>query len=131
MRRFGAVWGAGAVFAGFIGLPGVLGGSQFAHWLEPVIAGHGESHASHALEWVLMAVSVTVAALGVFIAFLMYRRESLSPEAAKKQLLAEKQPSHEFATPEQIGDVAAFLCSDAAAQIRGIGLSVDGGWTAP
>jgi NADH-quinone oxidoreductase subunit L len=70
----------GALFAGFIGLPGVLGGSQFAHWLEPVIAGHGESHASHALEWGLMAISVTVAALGVLIAFLMYRRESLSPE---------------------------------------------------
>jgi 3-hydroxybutyrate dehydrogenase len=60
----------------------------------------------------------------------MAKRDSLSPETAKKQLLAEKQPSHEFATPEQIGDIAAFLCSDAAAQIRGIGLSVDGGWTA-
>jgi NADH-quinone oxidoreductase subunit L len=71
----------GAVFAGFIGLPGVLGGSQFAHWLEPVIAGHGESHASHALEWGLMAVSVAVASLGVFVAYLMYRREVLAPEA--------------------------------------------------
>ena len=70
----------GAVFAGFIGLPGVLGGSQFAHWLEPVIAGHGESHASHALEWGLMAISVAVASFGVFIAYLMYRREALAPE---------------------------------------------------
>jgi len=60
----------------------------------------------------------------------MAKRQSLPPETAKKELLAEKQPSHEFATPEQIGDVAAFLCSDAAAQIRGIGLPVDGGWTA-
>jgi 3-hydroxybutyrate dehydrogenase len=60
----------------------------------------------------------------------MAKRESLTVEAAKKQLLAEKQPSHEFATPEQIGDVAAFLCADAAAQIRGIALPVDGGWTA-
>ena len=33
-------------------------------------------------------------------------------------------------TPEQIGDAALFLCSDAAAQIRGIALPVDGGWTA-
>ena len=74
------VLAAGAVFAGFIGLPGVLGGSQFAHWLEPVIHGHEAGHASHALEWGLMAVSVTVASLGVFLAFLMYRRESLSPE---------------------------------------------------
>ena len=30
----------GAVFAGFVGLPGVLGGSQFANWLEPVIHAH-------------------------------------------------------------------------------------------
>jgi 3-hydroxybutyrate dehydrogenase len=60
----------------------------------------------------------------------MAKRESVPVETAKKQLLAEKQPSHEFATPEQIGDVAAFLCSDAAAQIRGIGLPIDGGWTA-
>jgi len=60
----------------------------------------------------------------------MAKRDSLPPETAKKHLLAEKQPSHEFATPEQIGDIAAFLCSEAAAQIRGIGLPVDGGWTA-
>jgi NADH-quinone oxidoreductase subunit L len=70
----------GAVFAGLIGLPGVLGGSQFAHWLEPVIHAHEEASASPALEWGLMAVSVSVAALGALIAYLMYYRESLSPE---------------------------------------------------
>ena len=70
----------GAVFAGFIGLPAVLGGSQFAHWLEPVIHAHEEGHAAHALEWGLMAVSVAVASFGVFLAYLMYRKESLSPE---------------------------------------------------
>jgi len=45
-------------------------------------------------------------------------------------LLAEKQPSRDFATPEQIGALAVFLCSDAAAQIRGVSLPVDGAWTA-
>ena len=60
----------------------------------------------------------------------MAKNESIPVGAAKQKLLAEKQPSLEFATPEQIGGVAAFLCSDAAAQIRGIGLPVDGGWTA-
>jgi 3-hydroxybutyrate dehydrogenase len=60
----------------------------------------------------------------------MAKQESLPVDKAKMKLLAEKQPSLEFATPEQIGGVAAFLCSDAAAQIRGIGLPVDGGWTA-
>ena len=57
-------------------------------------------------------------------------REGLSPEAARMRLLGEKQPSQEFATPEQLGALAVFLCSDAAAQIRGAALPVDGGWTA-
>ena len=57
-------------------------------------------------------------------------QENLAPGAAKKKLLGEKQPSLEFATPEQIGAAPLFLCSAAAAQIRGIGLPVDGGWTA-
>jgi 3-hydroxybutyrate dehydrogenase len=56
--------------------------------------------------------------------------ESIRVEQAKTELLAEKQPSHEFATPEQIGGLAVFLCSEDAAQIRGAALSVDGGWTA-
>src|SRR5215470_15114316 len=57
-------------------------------------------------------------------------REKLAPDAARMKLLGEKQPSLEFATPEQIGATALFLCSQAAAQIRGIALPVDGGWTA-
>jgi len=57
-------------------------------------------------------------------------RENLDPAQAKHDLLAEKQPSHEFVTPEQIGGLAVFLCSDAAAQIRGQALGIDGGWTA-
>jgi 3-hydroxybutyrate dehydrogenase len=57
-------------------------------------------------------------------------REKLAPQAAKMKLLGEKQPSMEFATPEQIAAAAVFLCSDQAAQIRGIALPVDGGWTA-
>jgi 3-hydroxybutyrate dehydrogenase len=50
--------------------------------------------------------------------------------AAQERLLAEKQPSLDFATPEQIGETAAFLCSDAAAQIRGAAINIDGGWLA-
>jgi 3-hydroxybutyrate dehydrogenase len=46
------------------------------------------------------------------------------------KLLAEKQPSIEFVSPEQIGGIAVFLCSEAAAQISGAAISVDGGWTA-
>ena len=54
--------------------------------------------------------------------------EKLSPEAAKKALLAEKQPSGEFATAEQIGQTVLFLCSQAADQITGSALALDGGW---
>ena len=57
-------------------------------------------------------------------------REGIAVEQAKRDLLAEKQPSGEFATPEQIGALCVFLCSEAAAQIRGAALPVDGGWLA-
>src|SRR5438477_7125411 len=57
-------------------------------------------------------------------------REKIAQAEAKRRLLAEKQPSGEFVTTEQIGALALYLCSDAAAQIRGAALSIDGGWTA-
>jgi 3-hydroxybutyrate dehydrogenase len=58
------------------------------------------------------------------------KREGIPVERAKMELLSEKQPSLEFATPEQIGALTVFLCSDAAAQINGAALPVDGGWLA-
>ena len=57
-------------------------------------------------------------------------RECIPHNEAKKKLLADKQPTLEFATPGQIGATAVFLCSSAADQIRGASISVDGGWTA-
>ena len=47
-----------------------------------------------------------------------------------KKVMLERQPSREFATVGQLGGTAVFLCSDAAAQITGTTISVDGGWTA-
>lgn len=49
---------------------------------------------------------------------------------AARSLLEEKQPSLQFVTPEQIGETCVFLCSDAAAQMTGITMTLDGGWTA-
>lgn len=53
-----------------------------------------------------------------------------SQEAAIEALLGEKQPSKTFAQVEQLGQLAVFLCSESAAQMTGVSLPVDGGWTA-
>ncbi len=58
------------------------------------------------------------------------QQEGISVEQAKKGLLGEKQPSLQFTTPEQLGELAVFLCSPAADNIRGVAWAVDGGWTA-
>jgi 3-hydroxybutyrate dehydrogenase len=57
-------------------------------------------------------------------------RDHQSIEQAKKALLAEKQPSGEFVTPEQLGALAVFFCSEAANQVRGVAWNMDGGWVA-
>ncbi len=57
-------------------------------------------------------------------------RLGISIADSKEKLLAEKQPSQEFATPEQIGKTVVFFCSEAANQIRGASLNMDGGWLA-
>ncbi len=58
------------------------------------------------------------------------RAEGKTFDQARIALLAEKQPSGTFVTPEQIGDLVLFLCSSAADPIRGQTIAVDGGWTA-
>lgn len=56
--------------------------------------------------------------------------EGSDPQQAREQLLAEKQPSGEFVTPQQLGELALFLCSEGAAQVRGAAWNIDGGWVA-
>jgi 3-hydroxybutyrate dehydrogenase len=56
--------------------------------------------------------------------------QGVSVAEAGRDLLSEKQPSKRFTTPEQLGDTAVFLCSEAASNITGTSLAVDGGWTA-
>jgi 3-hydroxybutyrate dehydrogenase len=55
---------------------------------------------------------------------------NVSVEEGGRALLAEKQPSKEFVTTDQLGALTRFLCTDAASQITGASLPVDGGWTA-
>jgi 3-hydroxybutyrate dehydrogenase len=60
----------------------------------------------------------------------MAAQRGISQKQAVEDLLSEKQPSLDFASPEQLGGTVAFLCSPAADQITGTTISVDGGWTA-
>ncbi|NIZ12214.1 3-hydroxybutyrate dehydrogenase [Phaeobacter sp. HF9A] len=55
---------------------------------------------------------------------------NMGREEVIKKVMLERQPSREFATVEQLGGTVNFLCSDAAQQITGTTISVDGGWTA-
>ncbi len=57
-------------------------------------------------------------------------RNGTDQESAARELLAEKQPSLQFVTPEQLGEMVVFLASNAAAQMTGTALPMDGGWTA-
>ncbi|HCY15326.1 MAG: 3-hydroxybutyrate dehydrogenase [Curvibacter sp. GWA2_64_110] len=54
----------------------------------------------------------------------------LSNEEAKKLLLGEKEPSMQFTTPDELGELAVFFCSPAANNVRGVAWNMDGGWAA-
>ncbi|RZS56742.1 3-hydroxybutyrate dehydrogenase [Sphaerotilus mobilis] len=56
--------------------------------------------------------------------------EGVDNAEAIRRLLGDKQPSMQFTTPEELGELAVFLCSAAANNVRGVAWSVDGGWTA-
>ncbi|MFC5497546.1 3-hydroxybutyrate dehydrogenase [Caenimonas terrae] len=58
------------------------------------------------------------------------KREGISVEQAKRELLGEKEPSLQFTTPDELGELAVFFCSDAAKNVRGVAWTMDGGWTA-
>ena len=57
-------------------------------------------------------------------------RNGSSVEEEGHAMVAEKQPMLQFTKPEQIGGLAVFLCSDAAATMTGTPVSIDGGWVA-
>jgi 3-hydroxybutyrate dehydrogenase len=58
------------------------------------------------------------------------KAHNMTKEQVIHDVLLAQQPNKRFATVEEMGALAAFLCSDAAASITGTALPVDGGWTA-
>ena len=57
-------------------------------------------------------------------------KDGVDNAEATRRLLGEKQPSLQFVTPQQLGELAVFLCSPAADNVRGVAWNVDGGWVA-
>jgi len=58
------------------------------------------------------------------------KARGLTREQVINDVLLAAQPTRQFVTPEQVAALAVYLCSDAASQITGANLSIDGGWTA-
>ena len=58
------------------------------------------------------------------------KARNMTREQVISEVMLERQPTKQFVTVEQIAATAVFLCSDAASQITGTNISVDGGWTA-
>ena len=57
-------------------------------------------------------------------------RDGVDNDEAVRRLLGEKQPSLQFTTPQELGELAVFLCSPAANNVRGVAWNMDGGWAA-
>jgi 3-hydroxybutyrate dehydrogenase len=58
------------------------------------------------------------------------KARNMTREEVISEVLLERQPTKDFAQPSDLGELAVFLCRDAAQQITGTNISMDGGWTA-
>ncbi len=95
----------GAIVAGFVGIPAVLwpAGSAIARFLEPSFEGavHEPHHVSHAVELLLMAFSVAIGVLGIFLAYRFYVKDpSISDGLARRWAGAHRLLSNKYYVDE-------------------------------
>ena len=131
MRQRG--WGRIVNIASVHGLVGSAGKSAY------VAAKHGIVGLTKAVALETAASPITCNAIcpGWVLTPLVQRQvearaaeAGLGLQAAQAALVGEKQPSGDFVSLEQVGALALFLCTDAAAQVRGAAWAIDGGWSA-
>jgi 3-hydroxybutyrate dehydrogenase len=58
------------------------------------------------------------------------KARGVSEQQAASEFLTQAQPTRRFVTTDEIGALAVFLCTEAAASITGAAIPIDGGWTA-
>ena len=92
---------AGALAAGWLGIPPVLGGSEhFAEFLKPVV-GELETHATHAEEWGVMGLSTALVFIGLGLsAYLYIRRTDLPEKIARSFSVLHKILYHKYYVDE-------------------------------
>ena len=78
----------------------------------------------------IIAINLSSAFHAMHAAIPGMKARGLTKEQVIEEVMLKAQPTKEFVTVDQVAALAVFLCSDAASQITGANISMDGGWTA-
>lgn len=131
MRRFG--WGRIVNIASVYGMAGGVDRSSYVASKHALV---GLSKAV-ALETATTPITCNAVCPGDVSTRIFYRnakvlsqQEGISREEAQARIAATNMPSRHVVSPEQVAALVAYLCSDAASEVRGAALPIDGAWLA-